>query len=87
MSATFEAVYRDRIAANILRLERVTHRRALVNHLNTRFFERRHYLRRITAGGFNHGDATFDNRFHIAGIVGRVDRGQEREIYTDRLVR
>ena len=77
VSAALEAVDRDRIAADILGLQRVAHRGAFVDHLDAGILEMGHHLlSRVAAGRLDHFHAALDDRFHDGRIV---RRGQARE--------
>ncbi len=86
MTAALEAVDADGVAADRLCLQRVAHRRALVDHLDAGGVQVRHHLLGVAAGRLDDLDAALDDRADVAGIVRRIDRRQERQVHADRLV-
>ena len=86
MTAALETVYADGVAADGLGLQRMAHRRALVDNLDPGLFQGRHPALRVVAGRLDHLHAAVDDRLDVAGVVRRRDRGQERQVHAERLV-
>ena len=86
MAAALEAVDGYRIAADRLRFQAVPHAGAFVDHLDAGVLEEWQHLRGIVARRFHDFHAALDDDTHQSGIVGRVDRGQEGQVHTERLV-
>jgi len=86
VSAALETIDGDRITANGLCLQRVAYGGTFVDHLDAVLFQDRQDLHRIVPGGLNNFHTAFDDGFHIAWIVRRVDDRQERKVHADRLV-
>ena len=57
-----------------------------MNHFNIIFFENRQPLGRIVASGFNHFDATVNNRLNQTGVIRRRHRGQKGQVNAKGLV-
>ncbi len=86
MAAALEPVDRHRVAPDRLRLQRMAHAGALVDHPDPRVLQIWKHRLRIVACGLDHRDPAFDDRADIARIVGRVDRGQEGQVHAEGLV-
>ena len=86
MTAAFETVDADGVAADRLGLERVTHRGAFVDHLDAGGLQRRHVLFGAAAGGFDRLDAAFPDRGDIFRIGRRGECRQEGQVHAERLV-
>jgi hypothetical protein len=87
MTAALEAIHADGVAADLLGLERVPHRCALVNDLDAMLLERGQILLGIVAGRLDDLHAAFDDRADVAWIIRWCDRRQERQVHAERLVR
>ena len=68
MAAALEPVDADRIAADPLGGQRMTHRRAFVNDLDPVRLQGRDVLRWIAAGGFDNPHAALDDRVGVFRI-------------------
>jgi hypothetical protein len=86
MATAFEAVDRNRVAADALGFQRMTNGGAFVDHLDAGAVQRREHLNRIVTSGFDDLDAAFDDCLDHAFIIGRVDHRQESQVHAERLV-
>ena len=86
MPAALEAVHADSVAADRLRLQRVPHRGALVDHLDAGRVQVWHHLLGVAARGLDDLHAALDDGPDVPGVVGRGYRGQERDIDAEGLV-
>ena len=86
MTAALEAVDRDGVAANALRLQGMANGGALVNDLDSRILEPRQMVLGIAAGGLDDRHASVDDGVDIARIVRRLDYRQDGEVDAERLV-
>ena len=86
MAAAFEPVDRNGIAADRLRLQRMTDGCAFVDHLDASIMERWQHLHGIVARRFNDLHAAFDDRLDHPRIIRRIDDGQEGQVHAERLV-
>src|SRR5262245_14259318 len=86
MTAALEAVDAERVDADSFAFERMTHRCALVDHFDSRFFERGQPFLWIIAGGLDDLHAAIDDRFDKSGIVGRRDGRKKSKVHAERLV-
>jgi len=65
MATAFEAVDADRIAADPLGGQRMTHRRAFVDDLDPMRLQGRDVLRRVAASGFDDAHTALDDRVDV----------------------
>ena len=86
MAAALEPVHRYRVAADRLGFERMADRGAFVDDPDAFFLQPRQMLLRVTAGCFHHRDPAVDDCIDIFRIGSRLERGQESEVHTERLV-
>ena len=86
MTTTFETVDADRVAANVFCLKGMAHRRTLVNYLDTGSLQLWHVLLRTATGGFHRLHSTLYNGINVVWIGRSLERGQESQIYPERLV-
>jgi len=86
MTGAFEAVDRDCIDADALRGQRMTHRRAFVDHDDTVLLEMRDVLLRVVACGLHDFDAAVDDCLTVLRIRRRIDRRQNCQIHRERFV-
>jgi hypothetical protein len=86
VAAALETVDAHRVAADRLRLERMAHRRALVDHLDARCLQRRHIGLGAAASRLHDAHAAFANRRDVFGVGRRGEGRQEREVHSERHV-
>ena len=86
MAAAFETVDAHRIAADLLRLEAVAHRGALVDHLDPGVLQRRQQIDRVAPRRLDHLHPAVDDRLDQPGIVGRGQGRQDGEVHAEGLV-
>src|ERR1700734_2117970 len=86
MAAAFEAVNADRVTTDLLGLERVTDRRAFMDHFYTCRLQRRHILFRTATGGFDDLDAALCDSRDIFRIGRRRERRKKGQVDAERLV-
>ena len=86
MAGALEAVDRDRVDAERLGLERVAHRRRLVDDLDAGGLEVGQVLDRVRAGGLDDRDAGLDDRLAVLRVGRRLDRRQDRQVDAERRV-
>ncbi len=86
MAATFETIDADRVAADLLGLERMANRGAFVDHLDAGRLQRRHVLLRAASGGFDRLDAAFPDGRDIFRIGRRRECRKEGQVHAERLV-
>jgi len=67
-AAALEPVDTERIAADALSGQRMTHRGAFVDDLDPVRLQSRDVLRRIAAGGFDNPHAALDDRVDVFGV-------------------
>ena len=87
MAGRLRAVHDDGVAADRLRLERVLDDRALVDDGHPRALEIGHESLGRAAGGLHDADALLDADADVGRIVRRRQRGHQRQIYGEGLVR
>jgi hypothetical protein len=87
VTAALEAVHADRVATDALGLQRMAHRRALVDHLDTVLLQHRHERLGTAASRLDDAHATLDDGPDVLGIRRRHEHRQERDVHADRLVR
>ena len=80
MAAALEPVDADRIAADPLGSQRMTHRGAFVDDLDSMRLQGGDVLRGIAAGGFDDPYAAFDDRVDIFRVGRRHERRQKGQI-------
>ena len=86
MAGALEAVDADAVHAEALRLDRMPHRGALVQHLDPVVVEHRQMRRRVGARGLDDLDAGVDDHLAVLVVRRRVDRRQDRQVHAERLV-
>ena len=86
MAGTFEAIDRNRIGADPLGLQGMTHRGALVDHLDTGLLQLGDVLLRIVAGGLDDANTRIDDRLTVLGIRRRRERRQNRQVHAEGFV-
>ena len=69
-----------------LRLQRMAHAGAFVDHLHAGFLEARQMRLRIVARRLDDFDAACDDRFAVFVVRNRIDRRQDGEVHAERLV-
>src|ERR1700682_5044109 len=86
MTGALEPVDADAVHAQALRLDRMPHRGALVQHLDPVVVEHRQMWRRIGSGGLHDLDAGVDDDLAVLVVGRRIDGRQDREVHPERLV-
>ena len=86
MTSALEAVDAHGVTADLFGLERVPHRRALVNDLDAVLLQHRQVLLGTAARGLDDAHAAFDDGLDEFGVRRVGERRQERQVHPERLV-
>ena len=86
VTTALKAINRDGITANILRLQRVAHRRTLVDDFNPCILEIWQHFRWVTASRLDDFNTAIDHSFHDCWIIWWIKGRQERDVHAKWLV-